>query len=134
MIRDEFIKQQKDGKTSLKAMQKIRSMGERAYYVTEINKLTNLKKSFNFSAIILGVLLAIVTVTLIVAFITYKTFVSEVIVPIIILAAFWIIFLLWFAVFTPLINKKIKYFTVQYEKIKKNEVERQKIIYDKMNK
>ena len=134
MIRDEFIKQRKEKKLSARVMEKIRTMGERAYYVTEMNKLTNLKKTLNFSMILLGVLSGIVTLTMLIPFMIYKKFVSDMVTPIIVLSVCWLIFALWYAVILPAINRKIRKYTAEYENVKQREIEKQKAIYKNMNK
>lgn len=134
MIRDEFIKQKKEKKLSSRAMEKIRSMGERAYYVTEINKLSNLKRTCKFSAIVMLILLIVVTLTLLIPLIMYKKFVADMLTSVIILGVFWLIEILWLALFSPLITKKIRFCTVEYERVKNNEIAKQKNIYEKMNK
>ncbi len=133
MIRDEFIKQKKEKKLSARAIEKIRTMGERGYYVTEINNLTNLKRTLRFSTIVLGVLAGIVSVTLLIPFIIYRKFVATMVVPLIILGVCWALFILWFALFSPLINKKIEKHTEEYERIKQNEINKQKTIYKQIN-
>ncbi len=134
MIRDEFIKQQEEKKLSTKALEKIRVMGERAYYVTEINKLSNLKRVLKFSAIVMCVLSTIVTLMLLVPLIMYKKLVADMITPSIILGVFWIVIILWFSLFSPLITKKIRAYTVEYDRIKASELNKQKTIYKKLNK
>lgn len=134
MIRDEFIKQQKEKKLSAKALEKIRSMGERAYYVTEINKLSNLKKVLKFSAILMLVLSAIVTLVLLIPLIMYKKLVADMIAPSIILGVFWLVIILWFALFLPLINRKIRLYTKEYERVKLSDLNKQMSIYNKINK
>ncbi len=134
MIRDEFIKQQQEKKLSAKALEKIRAIGERAYYVTEINKLSKLKRTLKFSAIVMCVLSAIVTLVLLIPLIMYRKLVADMITPCIILGAFWIVIILWFSLFSPLITKKIRAYTIEYDRVKASELNKQKTIYEKMNK
>ncbi len=134
MIRDEFIKQKKEKKLSAKAMEKIRAVGERAYYVTEINRLLELKRFFKFCVITIGILLVIVSLFLLIPLIQYKKFVSDMIVSTVILGVFWLVIILWFALFSPIITNKITRYTKEYDKIKQNDIIKQKNIYDKINK
>lgn len=134
MIRDEFIKQQNDKKISTKEMAKVRQMGERPFYTNEITKLTSLRKTINLSCIIVGILLAIVTVVMLVAIISTKTFVQSLIAPFIIVVAFWILILSWTFIFRPQLKKKVEKYNVELDRIREENLSKQRKIYENISK
>ena len=134
MIRDEFLKQQQEKNLSSKEMDRIRKMGERSFYTGEVNRLTNLKKTFNLSSIIVGVLLVLVTAVMLIAWIATGVFVKSFILPLAIVVAFWVLLLGWFIFFRPSVNKKIEKYKQALDQIRKESLDRQRKIYDNLKK
>lgn len=134
MIRDEFLKQQQEKNLSSKEMDRIRKMGERSFYTGEVNRLTNLKKTFNLSSIIVGVLLVLVTAVMLIAWIATGVFVKSFILPLAVVVAFWVLLLGWFIFFRPSVNKKIEKYKQALDQIRKESLDRQRKIYDNLKK
>jgi fatty acid desaturase len=134
MIRDEFLKQQQEKNLSSKEMDRIRKMGERSFYTGEVNRLTNLKKTFNLSSIIVGVLLVLVTAVMLIAWIATGVFVKSFILPLAIVVGFWVLLLGWFIFFRPSVNKKIVKYKQILDNIRKESLDRQRKIYDNLKK
>ena len=128
MIRDEFLKQQQEKNLSSKEMDRIRKMGERSFYTGEVNRLTNLKKTFNLSSIIVGVLLVLVTAVMLIAWIATGVFVKSFILPLAIVVGFWVLLLGWFIFFRPSVNKKIEKYKQALDQIRKESLDRQRKI------
>ena len=128
MIRDEFIKQQKEKKLSNKELKAIREKGERVFYTTQITKLTEIRKVLNFSAFIVLAMLLAVTVLLVVGLLS-GGFSGSVLVPLIVTIAFYLAIILWFTVFLPSIKKKLKNYVLELEKIREKDVQKQRNIY-----
>ena len=128
MIRDEFIKQQKEKKLSNKELKAIREKGERVFYTTQITKLTEIRKVLNFSAFILLAMLLAVTVLLVIGLLA-GGFSGSVLVPLIVTIAFYLAIILWFTVFLPSIKKKLKNYALELEKIREKDVQKQRNIY-----
>ncbi len=134
MIRDEFIKQQKDKKISTKEMAKIRRLGERPFYTNEIAKLTSLRKTINLSCIIVGILLVIVTAVMLIAIISTKTFVQSLIAPLIIVVAFWALILSWTFIIRPQVKKKVAKYNAELDRIREENLAKQRKIYENISK
>lgn len=134
MIRDEFLKQQQEKNLSSKEMDRIRKMGERSFYTGEVNRLTNLKKTFNLSSIIVGVLLVLVTAVMLIAWIATGVFVKSFILPLAVVVGFWVLLLGWFIFFRPSVNKKIEKYKQALDQIRKESLDRQRKIYDNLKK
>jgi hypothetical protein len=134
MIRDEFLKQQQEKNLSSKEMDRIRKMGERSFYTGEVNRLTNLKKTFNLSSIIVGVLLVLVTAVMLIAWIATGVFVKSFILPLAVVVGFWVLLLGWFIFFRPSVNKKIVKYKQILDNIRKESLDRQRKIYDNLKK
>ncbi|MBR3804435.1 MAG: hypothetical protein IKJ14_03750 [Clostridia bacterium] len=134
MIRDEFLKQQQEKNLSSKEMDRIRKMGDRSFYTGEVNRLTNLKKTFNLSSIIVGVLLVLVTAVMLIAWIATGVFVKSFILPLAVVVGFWVLLLGWFIFFRPSVNKKIEKYKQALDQIRKESLDRQRKIYDNSKK
>lgn len=134
MIRDEFLKQQKEKNLSAKEIDKIRRMGERAFYTNEVARLSNLKRSVNLSAGIIGAGVLIITAVIIALIIIAKTFVSGLVAPVIILGVFWLIILSWYLVFLPITKKKLSKCKRELERVRNEDLEKHKKMYASMNK
>ncbi len=130
MIRDEFIKQQNEKKLSNKEMQAIRSKGERVYYTTQITKLSDAKKTMNFSCAIILVMVVLVSIPLIIGYIA-DGFSESVLWQTIVIALFYLAIILWFTVFLPSINKKINRYVSELEALRQRDMQKQKTIYTK---
>ena len=129
MIRDEFIKQQKEENLSSKEIQKIRAMGERVFYTTQINKILNYTKALNFSCIIVAVMLVLTSVPLILGYIANYAFSESVLVPTIIVVAFTLAVIGWFFVLKPSWKKKLKKYQAALEAVREKEAQKQKAIF-----
>ncbi len=129
MIRDEFIKQQKEKQLSTKEMQKIRAVGERVFYTTQVNNIITYSKVLNFSCIILAVMLVITATPLILGYIAEEGFSGSVLVPTIIVAIFSLLLLSWFFVIRPLWKKKLKKYQTALEVVREKEIQKQKAIF-----
>ena len=129
MIRDEFIKQQKEEKLSTKEMQKIRKFGERVFYTKEINRITNYTKALNFSAIMVAVMLAVVGSPVLVVWVSGGTFTSEDLFSIIAVSVMAVLLLCWFLIILPLEKRKVKRYKIAVEELREKESQRQKIIF-----
>ena len=134
MIRDEFLKKQKETNLSAKELDKIRQFGERSYYTTRISKLSNTKKSLDFSAIMIGVFVLLITISMVVIVILAGGFLDSLVTISIVLGVFWLMELSWFVIFRPITSKKLKKYKAELERIRKEDVEKQKRIYAKINK
>ncbi len=134
MIRDEFLKQKSEKKVSAKEMAKLRKMGERSFYTNEITKLTNIRKTVNLSVWIVGVLLVIITAIMLYAIIASRTFVQSLILPVVVVSAFWIMILSWLFIFKPQLKKKVAKYKVELDKIREESLQKQRKIYANMTK
>ncbi len=129
MIRDEFIKQQKEKNISNKEMQKIRAVGERVFYTTQINRIENYTKALNFSFIVVAILLVIVSAPILFVLIAGGAFSSEHLLPIIVVAVMSVVILSWFCIFYPLEKSKVKRYKKALEVAMDKQSQRQKIIF-----
>ena len=130
MIRDEFIKQQKEKSLSNREMEKIRKFGERAFYTTQINNIVNYSKVLNFSCIILSVMLVLPVFMLVVGFIA-DGFSSSVLLYTIIVAVIFFAVLGWFFILKPMWKKKLVKYKNALEQVREKEIQKQRQIYNK---
>ena len=130
MIRDEFIKQQKEKSLSNREMEKIRKFGERAFYTTQINNIVNYSKVLNFSCIILAVMLVLPVFMLVVGFIA-DGFSSSVLLYTIIVAVILFAVLGWFFILKPMWKKKLVKYKNALEQVREKELQKQRQIYNK---
>ncbi|MBR2322934.1 MAG: hypothetical protein IKA54_05015 [Clostridia bacterium] len=130
MIRDEFIKQQKEKSLSNREMEKIRKFGERAFYTTQINNIVNYSKVLNFSCIILSVMLVLPVFMLVVGFIA-DGFSSSVLLYTIIVAVILFAVLGWFFILKPMWKKKLVKYKNALEQVREKEIQKQRQIYNK---
>ena len=128
MIRDEFIKKQNEANLSPKEMDKIRKVGERVFYTTEINKIINYTKVFNFSFIIVAVMVLIILVPIILAYFV-EGFSTNLLFYTLIVAFFLIIVLGWFLIFRPRGKKKIAKYKAELERLREIDLQKQRIIF-----
>ena len=128
MIRDEFIKKQNEANLSPKEMDKIRKVGERVFYTTEINKIINYSKVFNFSFIIVAVMVLIILVPIILAYFV-EGFSTNLLLYTLIVAFFLIIVLGWFLIFRPRGKKKIAKYKAELERLREIDLQKQRIIF-----
>lgn len=130
MIRDEFIKQQKEKSLSNREMEKIRKFGERAFYTTQINNIVNYSKVLNFSCIILSIMLVLPVFMLVVGFIA-DGFSSSVLLYTIIVAVILFAVLGWFFILKPMWKKKLVKYKNALEQVREKELQKQRQIYNK---
>lgn len=133
MIRDEF-KQQQDKDLSLKDVVGIRNMGERAYYISTLNKTNALIKNLNFTTISMMVMSVILTALLVFVGIEmgigsswYSIF------GLIFDIAIWLWSIVWLVVYRPYLKRKLHKFQNYMDKFTNREITKQKSIYDKLN-
>ena len=133
MIRDEF-KQQQDKDLSLKDVVGIRNMGERAYYISTLNKTNALIKNLNFTTISMMVMSVILTALLVFVGIErgigsswYSIF------GLIFDIAIWLWSIVWLVVYRPYLKRKLHKFQNHMDKFTNREITKQKSIYDKLN-
>ncbi len=133
MIRDEF-KQQQDKDLSLKDVVGIRNMGERAYYISTLNKTNALIKNLNFTTISMMVMSVILTALLVFVGIEmgigsswYSIF------GLIFDIAIWLWSIVWLVVYRPYLKRKLHKFQDYMDKFTNREITKQKSIYDKLN-
>ena len=129
MIRDEFIKQQKEDSLSSKEIQKIRAMGERVFYTTQINKIISYTKVLNFSCIIVAIMVVLTSIPLILGYLANYAFSESVLVPTIIVVAFALAVLGWFFVLKPVWKKKLKKYQTALEAVREKDIQKQKNIF-----
>lgn len=134
MIRDEFLKQQKEKKLSAKELEKIRQMGERPFYTNQISRLSSLKKTVDLSTIIVGIFLAITTATIVAIIILAGKFLSSLIAPVAVISVFWLAILSWYLVIRPITKKKLAKYMVELDRVRKEDLEKQQKIYAKIKK
>ncbi|MBQ3234836.1 MAG: hypothetical protein IJA97_01615 [Clostridia bacterium] len=134
MIRDEFLKQQKEKKLSAKELEKIRQMGERPFYTNQISRLSSLKKTVDLSTIIVGIFLAITTATIVAIIILAGEFLSSLIAPVAVISVFWLVILSWYLVIRPILKKKLAKYMVELDRVRKEDLEKQQKIYAKIKK
>lgn len=133
MIRDEF-KQQQDKDLSLKDVVGIRNMGERAYYISTLNKTNALIKNLNFTTISMMVMSVILTALLVFVGIEmgigsswYSIF------GLIFDIAIWLWSIVWLVVYRPYLKRKLHKFQDYMDNFTNREIAKQKSIYDKLN-
>ncbi len=129
MIRDEFIKQQKEESLSSKEIQKIRAMGERAFYTTQINNIMTISRVLNFSCVVLAVMLVMTATPLVLGYIAEDGFSGSVLVPTIIVCVLSLLVLGWFFVLRPLWKKKLKKYQTALESVREKQLQKQKTIF-----
>ena len=133
MIRDEF-KQQQDKDLSLKDVVGIRNMGERAYYISTLNKTNALIKNLHFTTISMMVMSVILTALLVFVGIEmgigsswYSIF------GLIFDIAIWLWSIVWLVVYRPYLKRKLHKFQDYMDNFTNREIAKQKSIYDKLN-
>ena len=109
-------------------MDKIRKVGERVFYTTEINKIINYSKVFNFSFIIVAVMVLIILVPIILAYFV-EGFSTNLLLYTLIVAFFLIIVLGWFLIFRPRGKKKVAKYKAELERLREIDLQKQRIIF-----
>ena len=133
MIRDEFLNQQ-DKDLSTKDIVGIKTMGERAYYISTLNKTNSLINNLNFTTISLLVIAIITTLLLVYMGIQDGMFSSNYyIFGFIFAIILWVWIILWVAILNPCLKKKKQKFQGYMKKLSDREITKQKSIYGKLN-
>lgn len=135
MIRDEFLKD-KYKKLSPKNVKKMREVGERAFYSSEVSLLKSTLKTFDVTSVIIGALVAVFTVLLIDIIIQQKGFGEG---PKLIIGTVIDLLLLfsiaaWFLCIRFSVKKKIAKYMQELKKLNEKEMDKQKAIYNKIYK
>ena len=128
MIRDEFIKKQKESNLSSREMDKIRKVGERVFYTTEINKITSYTKVFNFSFIIIAIMVVIIAIPIVLAYFV-DGFSLSLFLYTLIVVFFLIVVLGWFIIFLPRGKKKVVKYKAELERLRELDMQKQRIIF-----
>lgn len=136
MIRDEFIKEQKTKHLSTKELKKIHDMGERAYYASSITKIDGLIKSMNFSTVFTIICAALITAVVVLSVIatkklfdgwqSYLTFFTGV--------ALYIWTGVWYLLWRPALRRKSERYKATIKALAEKEMEKQRSIYNMLNK
>lgn len=134
MIRDEFLKQQKDKNLSTKDMEKIRKIGERAFYSNQIRDLELKVTAFKFSLIVIGIFILIGIGGILLVMLEDKGFTKELILPIVVTAVFILAEIIVLLFFLPRIKKKIKNAKQKIEILREEQIKKQQAIYKSINK
>ncbi|MBR2376357.1 MAG: hypothetical protein IKA85_01090 [Clostridia bacterium] len=136
MIRDEYKKSQEKRKQSLKEIEGIKKMGERAYYTNTIKKVTANQKTLNFNTwftFLFSLGLVVFTVVLLIFDLKYLKE-PYMIIALVVIGVFGGWALAWFTFVKKLMTKKIETYKALVEEIKTKEMEKQKSIYKMYNK
>ena len=134
MIRDEFLKQQKDKNLSTKDIEKIRKIGERAFYSNQIRDLELKVTAFKFSLIVIGIFILIGIGGILLIMLEDKGFTKELILPIVVTAVFILAEIIVLLFFLPRIKKKIKNAKQKIEILREEQIKKQQAIYKSINK
>lgn len=134
MIRDEFLKQQKDKNLSTKDMEKIRKIGERAFYSNQIRDLELKVTAYKFSLIVIGIFILIGIGGILLVMLEDKGFTKELILPIVVTALFILAEIIVLLFFLPRIKKKIKNAKQKIEILREEQIKKQQAIYKSINK
>ncbi len=126
MIRDEFNKKKQE-KLSSREIKKIRKLGERAYYVSSVNKLKDNIRLLNFSAIIGIIFCALPILYLADAAFFVKQETINALVGFIAVSLVYVWALVWFLIMKPLMKKKLKKYQNKLQEISQKEVGKFKI-------
>ncbi len=125
MIRDEF-KQKKKQDFSSREIKKIRKLGERAFYISSINKLKQNIKLFNFSTI-LGIVVCIFPFLILLDSILFSKqeringYVSFAVISLIYVWA-----IIWYAFILPSLRRKTKKYQNKLKELSEKEVNKYK--------
>ena len=130
MIRDEFLKQQKEKKYSNKEMQEIRAMGERAFFTTKLNKYEKLIRTLKTSAVFVLFILVVATIPIILAIAT-KTYNTNMIFPTVLAGLLYAFIAICYGIMIPKMKKKVAIYNQELQNLREKELERQKTIYNK---
>ena len=133
MIRDEFLKD-KYKKMSAKNMKKMRDMGERAFYSSEISLLRSTLKTFDVTFILIGLMTLVFTVLLVNILIVQKGFGEGVryVIGAAIDAVLLIAIAIWFLFGRFKTKNKITKYQEELKKLNEKEMAKQQAIYNKM--
>ena len=134
MIRDEFKKQQQKKKLTDKDLNGIRTIGERAYFTSSINKMKNTIKGMNF-IMVFSMIFAIVLTLMMAIILTYfkgfngHTYNIVAFIFTIILWAFTAICQFWLK---PYYKNRIEMFKGYVKELNDKEMAKQQAIYNKL--
>ncbi len=126
MIRDEFNKKKEENLSS-KEVKKIRQLGERAYYVSSVNKIKQSIKLINFSAI-LGVVCCmypLIQLLDIVIFVPQEN--AKALISFIVVSLVYVMALVWFIFINPYLKRKLKNYQDKLKELSLREVQKYKI-------
>ncbi len=126
MIRDEFKQKQKQDFSS-REIKKIRKLGERAFYVSSINKIKQSIKIVNFSTVLIAISCILPFVLLLDA-ILFSVQEIGVYVTFFIICLVYILSILWFIVTLPSLKKKANKYQEKLKKLSFKEVNKYKSI------
>jgi ABC-type siderophore export system fused ATPase/permease subunit len=134
MIRDEFLKQQKDKNLSHKEMAKIREIGERAFYSNQIRDAELKLTAFKFSLVIIGIFILLGVGGIVLILLEDKTFTNELIIPIVVTALFVIAEIIVLVFSIPKLKRKVQRAKQKIEILREEQIKKQQAIYKSINK
>lgn len=134
MIRDEFLKQQKDKSLSTKDMAKIRKIGERAFYSNQIRDIELKLTAFKFSLVVIGIFILLGIGGVILILLEDKTFTNELIIPIVVTALFVLAEIIVLVFSIPKLKRKMQRAKQKVEELRQEQIKKQQAIYKSINK
>ena len=134
MIRDEFLKQQKDKSLSTKDMAKIRQVGERAFYSNQIRDIELKLTAFKFSLVVIGIFILLGIGGIILILLEDKTFTNELIIPIVVTALFVLAEIIVLVFSIPKLKRKMQRAKQKVEELRQEQIKKQQAIYKSINK
>ncbi|MBQ9782660.1 MAG: hypothetical protein IJW26_05745 [Clostridia bacterium] len=123
MIRDEFNKKKQENLSS-KEIKQIRKLGERAYYVSSVNKLKDNIRLFNFSTLLGIIFCAVPLVYLIDATFFIKQDTVKALIGFIAVCLVYLWALVWFVIVKPIMKNKLKKYQNKLQEITQKEVQK----------
>ncbi len=123
MIRDEFKQNQQENLSS-REIKQIRKLGERAFYISSVNKLKDYLRLINFSTI-LGIILCVFPFVNLfeIVFLTSQDS-HKSLIAFIFVSLFYLWAILWYALVRPLIKRKYKKYQQKLKEISNKEISR----------
>jgi ABC-type siderophore export system fused ATPase/permease subunit len=134
MIRDEFLKQQKDKSLSTKDIAKIRKIGERAFYSNQIRDIELKLTAFKFSLVVIGIFILLGIGGIILILLEDKTFTNELIIPIVVTALFVLAEIIVLVFSIPKLKRKMQRAKQKVEELRQEQIKKQQAIYKSINK
>ena len=132
MIREEYERLKNNDKKSLKEIEGIKLMGERAYYSTTVKKLSALIKGIGFNTIFtffIGIGLFLLLVFGVIANPNYLTNLY-VILGLVLTSAVNVWTIVWFLFVKRNMKKKVEKYKAIIKKMNEDELEKKKAIYN----